>query len=173
MKTEKQDGSDQRSEPTTTAFLVNPAERTVRSVAIAGYDGICALFEKEYELAFFNLKLSEYTNLEGNTICKIKDNIYLNSWAGCADFMTAPAWRTSLAPSMPMHGLTVIGAYDLSTGEAVDNPLCLKCFEDFENRREFDRPNKEWVDKGGYEWAIGDGKGNIHASGSTWEEARR
>jgi hypothetical protein len=78
---------------------------------------------------------------------------------------------------MPMHGLTVIDAYDLSTGEAVDNPLCLKCFaatiewEDFENRREFDRPNKEWADKGGYEWAIGDGKGNIHASGSTWEEA--
>jgi hypothetical protein len=94
MKTEKQDCSDQRSEPTTTsAFLVDPNERTVRSVAIAGgYDGICALFEKEYELAFYNLKLSEYTNLEGNTICKIKDNIYLHSWAGCHDFMTAPAW---------------------------------------------------------------------------------
>jgi hypothetical protein len=177
MNLEKEDGSDQRSEPITNAFLVDPNERTVRRVAVAGYEGICALFEKEYDLAFFNLKLGEYANLEGSTICKIEDNIYLHSWADCHDFMTAPAWRTSLAPSMPMHGLTLIDAYDLSTGEAVDIPLCPKCFgrtiewEDFENRREFERPNKEWADKGGYEWAVGDREGNIHASGSTWEDA--
>jgi hypothetical protein len=181
MKTENQDGSDQRSEPTITAILVDPGEwKRIRSVTIAGYDGIRALFEKEYNIgvpAAWNLNLAECAELESATLCKVEGNIYLSSWGDCREFLTAPAWRTSLAPHVPMHGLTVIHAYDLSTGESVDCPISAKQFaatiewEDFENRQEPHRPNKEWADKGGYEWAVGDGKGNIHASGSTWEEA--
>ena len=93
--------------------------------------------------------------------------------------MTAPAWRTSFAPGTPMHGLTVIDAYDMRTGESVFCPYSPEQFamtiqwEDYINRLEPQRPNKEWADKGGYEWAVGDLKGNVQVGGSTWEDAGR
>jgi hypothetical protein len=76
-----------------------------------------------------------------------------------------------------MHGLTVVDAYDLETGESVDCPITAEDFkrtiewEEYAGRLGPERPNKEWADKvGGYIWSIGDGEGKEIKSGSTWEE---
>ena len=169
MKTEKQNGSDQRSEPTTTAFLVNPWIRETRNIRINGYEGIRDQYGPGAEL-------------EACTLCQYSDSIYLQAWVDCNAFMVAPAWRSFFNLDLPMHGLTVIDAYDPKTGESVDCPMTnfdldeegdifFIEWEDYAGRCEPSRPNKEWVDKvGGYTWSIGDGKGNVIKSGSTWED---
>ena len=161
------DGSDQRSElTTTTALLVDPVKRSVQAVARNRYEGIQALFAEKYHTA--SAFLPEI-DIRGNTICKVAGNIYLHSWGDGNLFLTAPAWRTSFAPGMSMHGLTVIDAYDMSTGERVDCPASPEQFamtiqwEDSAARRDPRRPNREWADKGGYHWSVSDGKGGVYA----------
>jgi hypothetical protein len=171
MNRKNENSSDQRSEPMRTAFLVDPARGSVMPVRLSDYESIRALFP-------------ENAHLEGNTICHIEGDLYLSSWADCEQFLVAPAWRTSFNSKMAFHGLTVVDAYDISTGESVDIPFCSDCFaksitsEDFENRREPHRPNKEWALQGGYEWSFSawsleDGTGTILSKGSAWEDAGR
>ena len=124
----------------TAALLVDPVTRTVRAVTIKGYDGIKAILGAESEP-------------EGATLCRIQNGIYLQGWVDCKRYLTAPAFVTSCSPKQPIHGLTVIDAYDISTGETVDCPFSQEAFlkiiewEDAGAQSNPARPNPDWIQR--------------------------
>jgi hypothetical protein len=120
------------------AILINSVTREARSVTVKGSDGIKKQFGKR---AF----------LEGNMLCQFKDNIYLQSWGGCDEYLVAPAFISTWNPIFPMHGLAVIDACDINTGDAVDCPISAEDFlktiewEDAKKRVNPKRPNSDWI----------------------------
>jgi hypothetical protein len=67
--------------------------------------------------------------------------------------MLAPAWVSTLNHKMPIHGLAVIDAYDINTGEQVDCPVDSEAllatieWELVEDRFDPDRPRPEWIER--------------------------
>jgi hypothetical protein len=125
----------------TKAILVNPGTTPkVQSVLINGYEGIERL-------------LGEASSPEGCTLGKLKENIYLQVWADCEQYMVAPAWVSTFNRQMPIHGLAVIDAYDISTGESIDCPVLPETFletvewEPVQERIDPERPNQNWIDR--------------------------
>jgi hypothetical protein len=107
-------------------------------VTIAGYDSIRALF-------------LEQARLEGNTLCRYEGSIYLQIWVDCNQFLIGPAWRSVWTPSMSLHGLTLVCAYDMETGEGAPLPVTAPELElsiEWENwqaRIDPQRQNQDWV----------------------------
>jgi hypothetical protein len=77
--------------------------------------------------------------------------VYLQVWADCAQYMFGPAFVSRRNSLSPIHGLTVIDAYDMNTGEAVDCPVSPEElletieWEEADNRINPDRPNADWI----------------------------
>jgi hypothetical protein len=121
-----------------TALLVNPTTRTVRAVRVCGYGGIKKLLGRE-------------SKPEGNTLCRAGGTVYLQVWADCEKYLVEPAFVCSANPQCPIHGLTVIDALDMKTGEAVDCPVTPEAFfaslewEEADNRIDPNRPNADWI----------------------------
>jgi hypothetical protein len=123
------------------ALIVNPGSNDpVRSIGIDGYEGIRKRF-------------GAGAQLEGSTLCHFQGNIYLQIWVDCEQYMLAPAWVSSLNHQVPIHGLAVIDAYDISTGEQVDCPIDSEAllatieWEPVEDRLDPERPRPEWIER--------------------------
>jgi hypothetical protein len=123
------------------AILINPTDRTLRPIELTAgsYDSIRALFGAE-------------AHLEGNTLCQFKDSIYLQIWVDCNELFVGAAWRSIWNPAVSLHGLTLVRAYDMTTGEGVSLPLTPAEFElsiEWEHWRariDPERPNKDWIE---------------------------
>jgi hypothetical protein len=124
----------------TSAILVNPATKEVQSVIINGYDGIKKL-------------LGRNSHVEGSTLCQFRNNIYLQSWGDCEQYLIAPAFISTWNPKFPMHGVTVIDSYDIETSEAVNCRISAENFlktiewEPVESRVNPERPNPDWIQR--------------------------
>jgi hypothetical protein len=120
------------------AIRINPLVRVVSSVIIRDYDGVRARF-------------GPGGLLEGNTLCRFGNSrINLSCWVDARQYPRGPAWRSKLAPSLVMHGPTLVTAYDRVEEEWRDCPISTEEFattiewEDCRSRSNKDRPNQEW-----------------------------
>jgi hypothetical protein len=101
---------DNEVETECSALLVNPITRTVTPIQVAGYASIRAAFDG--------------ARIEAGTMSRLDGKILIHAWGRvCDDFLETPGWYSQLNPRMPLHGLSVIDASDISTGESVDCPV--------------------------------------------------
>jgi hypothetical protein len=117
-------------------FLINPADRTLRPIEVNSYDDIRAI-------------VGSKAQLEGNTLCRFKDSIHLQVSVDCDQSPVGAAWRSTYNPAMSLHGLTLLRAYNMNTGEGVSLPLSSAEselsieWENWQARIDPNRPNKE------------------------------
>jgi hypothetical protein len=144
-----------------TALLINPSTRTIKEVEVGDYDDIKQLFASDAEL-------------EAGHLFSFAEIWGVEAWADCNQYAIAPAWICKWNPEAPCHGLTLVTACLLETGEPSSCPLLSSAgfaklveWEDFRSRLNPEHPNQDWVNKtGGYTWSISDGD-RVIASGST------
>jgi hypothetical protein len=124
----------------TKAILVNPTTHEIQTVMVDGHDGI-----EELMLA----KCKQAPELEGNELVELDGGIDLFAWEDHYQYLIEPSWVTTFNSMKPMHGLTLIVAYDRETGEAVNCPVKPLAFartiewEVVRTRVDPKRPNKE------------------------------